>query len=67
MKGSRPIISFDGAFNEEHFMTLQKELLIHALNVPKHHPKCVPCCDRVFSFVAEDAKIWFRHYEVYRG
>ncbi|CAD8144621.1 unnamed protein product [Paramecium pentaurelia] len=67
MKGSRPILSFDGSFTEDPLMILQKELFIHAINVPKHHPKSAPCCDRVFSFIKESPdnnNIWIRNYEI---
>lgn len=46
---------------------LQKELFIHTLNVPKHHPKSMPCCDRVISFIRESdgsPNIWVRHYQI---
>lgn len=63
MKGSRPILSFDSSFNDSSVMKLQKELFIHAFNVPKYHPKSMPCCDRVISFIKEGEqsnKIWMR-------
>ena len=67
IKGSRPVLSFDGSFTSDPFMELQRELFIHTFNVPKHHPKSMPCCDRVFSFVKESDtsyNIWLRHFEI---
>lgn len=63
IKGSRPVLSFDSTFNDTPLQVLQKELFIHTFNVPKHHPKSMPCCDRVLSWIKEGEdsnNIWLR-------
>jgi ribosome biogenesis protein BRX1 len=64
LKYSRPLLSFDSAFNDENLphMQLAKELLSHCFNTPKNHPKSKPFIDHVISFSYYDDKIWFRHY-----
>lgn len=65
LKGSRPVLSFDGSFNEKSHWKLARELLIHTFNVPKYHPKSKPCVDHTYSFVISDERIWFRNYQIW--
>jgi ribosome biogenesis protein BRX1 len=64
LKYSRPLLSFDGAFDDpsQPFLQLTKELLSHVFNTPKNHPKSKPFIDHVLSFKYFQGKIWFRNY-----
>lgn len=63
LKGSRPFLSFDPAFDELHWSVI-KELLVQTFSTPNHHPKSQPFHDHVFTFSILDNKIWFRNYEI---
>lgn len=62
LKFSRPLLSFDNAFDTVPFLQMTKELLQHAFNTPKNHPKSKPFIDNVISFTYYDDRVWFRHY-----
>jgi len=67
LKGSRPILSFDRAFDDEDgapHLRLIRELLVHAFSTPRGHPKSQPFHDRVMSFGYVDGKVWVRNYQV---
>lgn len=64
LKFSRPILSFDKAFDELKHLTLMKEMLIHTFDTPRNHPKSKPFIDHVFSFNYFDGRIWFRNYQI---
>ena len=66
LKGSRPILSFDAAFDDaaRPHLRLMRELLCHAFATPKGHPKSQPFHDHVINFGFADGKLWFRHYQV---
>ena len=64
IQGSRHVLSFDHSFTDEPQLKMIKELFIHSFNVPKHHPKSLPCVDHVLSFLYSDNKIWFRNYQI---
>lgn len=66
LKGTRPILSFDGEFDSKPHWKLTKEILIQSFNVPKNHPKTQPFIDRVFNFTISDGRIWFRNYQIFR-
>jgi len=61
---SRPLLSFDKAFDERVELKLLKELFIQTFGTPRNHPKSKPFFDHVISFLYHDKKIWFRHYQV---
>eukprot|EP01069_Polyplicarium_translucidae_P005457 Polyplicarium_translucidae@DN2792_c0_g1_i1.p1 len=61
---SRPLLSFDSAFQKEPEYKLLKELFTHAFGTPRNHPKSKPFFDHVFHFSVLDHKIWFRHYQI---
>ncbi|XP_045585344.1 ribosome biogenesis protein BRX1 homolog [Procambarus clarkii] len=63
LKGSRPFLSFDPAFDEPHWAVI-KELFVQTLGTPNNHPKSQPFHDHVFTFSILDNKIWFRNYEI---
>ncbi|KAH9515426.1 Ribosome biogenesis protein BRX1 [Bulinus truncatus] len=64
LKGSRPILSFDKAFNSDPHWMLLKELFVQIFGTPNHHPKSQPFIDHVFSFSIHDNRIWFRNYQI---
>jgi ribosome biogenesis protein BRX1 len=64
LKYSRPLLSFDGAFNSAPHLQLMKEMLHQAFNTPKNHPKSKPFIDHVISFNFYDNKVWVRVYQV---
>lgn len=64
MLNSRPLLSFDAAFDSLPHLKLIKELLIQIFSPLSTNPKIIPYIDRVYSFFYVDNKIWFRHYQV---
>ena len=68
LKGSRPILSFDAAFDAPNggapHLRLIRELLGQAFGTPAGHPKAAPFHDHVMHFGWSDNKLWFRHYQI---
>jgi ribosome biogenesis protein BRX1 len=64
LKGSRPILSFDAAFDKEPHLAVLKELFIHTFGVPKGARKSKPFVDHVMGFTIVDGKIWIRCYQI---
>lgn len=64
LKGSRPILSFDGAFEQEPHLRVIKELFLHIFGVPQGAKKSKPFIDHVMGFSVADGKIWVRNYEI---
>ncbi|KAF5131289.1 Ribosome biogenesis protein BRX1 [Metarhizium anisopliae] len=64
LKGSRPILSFDAAFNGEPYLRLLRELLAHTFGVPPTARKAKAFIDRVLAFIVADGRIWVRHYQI---
>lgn len=64
LKGSRPILSFDGAFESEPHLRVIKEVFLHIFGVPQGARKSKPFIDHVMAFSVADGKIWIRNYEV---
>ena len=64
LKGSRPILSFDGAFETEPHLRVIKEVFLHIFGVPQGARKSKPFIDHVMGFTVADGKIWIRNYEV---
>lgn len=64
LKGSRPILSFDSAFDGESQYKLMKELFIQSFGVPPTSRKIKPFIDHVMSFSIVDGKIWIRNYQI---
>uniref|UniRef100_F7E3M4 Ribosome biogenesis protein BRX1 homolog n=1 Tax=Xenopus tropicalis TaxID=8364 RepID=F7E3M4_XENTR len=64
LKGSRPILSFDPAFDRDPHYALLKELLTQIFGTPRYHPRSQPFVDHVFTFSIADNRIWFRNYQV---
>jgi len=67
LKGSRPIVVFDKAFEDKPIWKLLRELLSQTFSTPKGHPKSKPFVDHVFSFFIQDGRIWFRNYQIVRS
>ena len=67
LKGSRPILSFDGAFEAEPHLQLLKEMFTQTYAVPKTSRKLKPFFDHVMSFSILDGKIWIRNYQIVEG
>jgi ribosome biogenesis protein BRX1 len=64
LKGSRPILSFDSAFDQSPHWSLLKELLTQAFGVPRTSRRTKPFVDHVLTFSVLDGKIWFRNYQI---
>lgn len=64
LKGLRPLLSFDAAFELEPHLRLMKEMLIHALGVPPRARKLKPFFDHVLTFAVVDKKIWVRNFQI---
>ncbi|CAE7656847.1 BRIX1 [Symbiodinium sp. KB8] len=58
LKGSRPFLSFDKAFDELPHLQLLKEMFTQVFNTPRGHPKSQPFYDHIISmyYLAKDAK-----------
>jgi ribosome biogenesis protein BRX1 len=64
LKGSRPILSFDAAFDKAPYLQVIKELLTHIFGVPELARKSKPFVDHVMGFTVADGKIWIRNYQI---
>lgn len=64
LKGSRPVLSFDSAFDEHPHLQLIKELFTHIYGVPQGARKSKPFLDHVMGFTVADGKIWVRNYQI---
>ncbi|KAI9155333.1 ribosome biogenesis brx1 [Paramyrothecium foliicola] len=64
LKGSRPILSFDGAFEKQPHLRLMRELFVQTFGVPPGARKSKPFIDHVLSFSVVDNKIWVRCYQI---
>ncbi|QPG93745.1 hypothetical protein C2857_002195 [Epichloe festucae Fl1] len=64
LKGSRPILSFDAAFDEQPHLRLIKEVFLHTFGVPQGARKSKPFIDHVMGFSVADGKIWVRNYQI---
>ena len=64
LKGSRAILSFDAAFDQQPHLQLMKEMFTQSFATPRRHPKSKPFHDHVISFHFLDNRIWLRNYQV---
>jgi len=64
LKGSRPVLSFDAAFEQEPHLKIIKEAFLHVFGVPQGARKSKPFIDHVMGFSVADGKIWVRNYEI---
>uniref|UniRef100_A0AC35GI43 Ribosome biogenesis protein BRX1 homolog n=1 Tax=Panagrolaimus sp. PS1159 TaxID=55785 RepID=A0AC35GI43_9BILA len=68
LKYSRPILSFDPAFESEPHMQPLKEMLTQMFYVPENHPKSKPYFDHIINFgLTPDRRIWIRFYAIPAG
>jgi len=66
LRYSRPLLSFDKAFDTEPQLKVMKEIFIDTFNAPRNHPKTKPFVDHVFNFTWANDRIWFRNYQIFR-
>lgn len=64
LKGSRPVLSFDSAFDKDPHYRVIKELFLHIFGVPEGARKSKPFVDHVMGFSIADGKIWVRNYQI---
>ncbi|OAA55917.1 Brix domain protein [Niveomyces insectorum RCEF 264] len=64
LKGSRPVLSFDAAFDREPHLQLLKELFVHVFGVPQGARRSKPFVDHVMGFTIADGKVWVRNYQI---
>lgn len=64
MKGSRPLLFFDPAFDKTPVLSLSRILLQRVFEVPFNDKHSKPFVDRTMSFFVEDNKIIIRHYQI---
>jgi len=64
LKGSRPILSFDKAFDLDEKYQLMKEMFTLQFGVPPRARKSKPFIDHVMTFSIVDEKIWIRNYQI---
>jgi ribosome biogenesis protein BRX1 len=64
LKGSRPILSFDAAFEKQPHLRVIKEMFLHQFGVPRGARKSKPFIDHVMGFTVADGKIWVRNYQI---
>jgi ribosome biogenesis protein BRX1 len=59
MKGSRPILSFDKAFDTVDHLKIVKHVMVDVFGTPRGHPKSKPFVDRAMGFYYADGKVGF--------
>ncbi|KAK6825396.1 BRX1 Nucleolar protein involved in the assembly of the large ribosomal subunit [Apiospora arundinis] len=64
LKGSRPILSFDAAFDKQPHLQVIKQLFLQTFGVPEGARKSKPFIDHVMAFTIADGKIWIRTYQI---
>lgn len=64
LKGSRPLVTFNKAFDEQPHLSLLKEMLKQMFGTPNMHPKSKPFHDHVIGFTFLDDRIWFRNFQI---
>ncbi|KAF2457225.1 Brix domain-containing protein [Lineolata rhizophorae] len=64
LRGSRPVLSFDAAFDAVPHTRLLKELLLHVFAVPRAARKSKPFVDHVMAFALADGRVWVRCYQI---
>jgi ribosome biogenesis protein BRX1 len=64
LKGSRPILSFDLAFDKDPYLQVIKELFLHTFGIPPGARRSKPFVDHVMGFSVVDGKIWVRNYQI---
>merc|ERR1711939_752578 len=67
LKGSRPLLVFDQAFDRAPHLRLIKEILTHIFAVPRTARRAKPFIDHVLNLSVVDGKVWFRNYQILEG
>ena len=67
LRGSRPVLQFDAAFDGSPQLRLMREMFTQLFQTPYLHPKSKPFVDHVMSFNLVDGSIFFRHYQIVRA
>jgi len=57
MRGSRPLLTFDAAFDTTSHLRLLKTIFTDVFGTPRGHPKSKPFVDRVMAFYYADNKV----------
>lgn len=66
LKGSRPLLVFDQAFDDagSPHLGLLKEMFTQMFGVPRTSRRVKPFVDHILSFSVLDGKVWFRNYQI---
>lgn len=64
LKGSRPVLTFDAAFERAPHLQLIREVLSQIFATPPLAPKRKPFFDHVLNFSVVDDRVWIRNYQV---
>jgi ribosome biogenesis protein BRX1 len=64
LRGSRPMVAFDRAFDAAPHWRLIRELLLHSFGVPRGARRAKPFVDHVVGFTLADGRVWFRCYQI---
>ncbi|PVV01641.1 hypothetical protein BB560_003931 [Smittium megazygosporum] len=64
LKGSRPLLSFDGNFDDDGPYMLIKTLFEQIFSVPTGARKSKPFFDHIMSFSIIDGRIWVRNFQI---
>jgi ribosome biogenesis protein BRX1 len=64
LKGSRPILSFDAAFEKQAHLRVLKGVLEQVFGVPPNARKMKPFVDHVMGFTVVAGKVWVRCYQI---
>jgi ribosome biogenesis protein BRX1 len=61
---SRPLLTFDPAFDDAPHLRLAREILTQMFAAPAGHRRTKPFVDHVVAFYVVDQRIWLRHYQI---
>eukprot|EP01006_Ploeotia_vitrea_P009532 TRINITY_DN225_c0_g1_i1.p1 TRINITY_DN225_c0_g1~~TRINITY_DN225_c0_g1_i1.p1 ORF type:complete len:370 (+),score=41.98 TRINITY_DN225_c0_g1_i1:92-1201(+) len=64
IKGSRPFLHFDQAFESQQHLRVLKPLIVDIFGTPRRHHFSRPFIDHIFCFFWLDERIWFRNYQI---
>ncbi len=75
LKGSLPLLSFDGGFEESPHNQLERTPVsgwfllaqtkkLKVFGTPRMHPRSKPFIDHVLTFSLVDGRIWVRNYQI---
>jgi ribosome biogenesis protein BRX1 len=67
LKGSRPILQFDPALEDDGVYAVAKNLLFRLFAVPFQDPHSKPFVDRTMTFLRDGEAIVIRHYQIQWG